>query len=198
MPLSAPAEREPLHRRRVECRGYRRRDGLWDIEGHLVDTKDYAFDNEHRGRIQPGEALHRMAIRLTVDDRLTIRRVEAVTDDGPYRICGAVTPALAVLEGERIGPGFRRTVAQKLGGRHGCTHLVELLGPVATAAFQTIYPVLARERGEVPGREPQGDRPPPLLNSCHVYADDGELVRRDWPRFYQGPAPAGEAGSDRT
>jgi len=32
MPLSQPAEREELHTRSIVIRGYRRRDGLYDIE----------------------------------------------------------------------------------------------------------------------------------------------------------------------
>ncbi|MGH7035691.1 MAG: DUF2889 domain-containing protein, partial [Stellaceae bacterium] len=51
MPLSAAAPREPIHTRQIECRGFRRADGLWDIEGHLIDTKSYAFQNEHRGEV---------------------------------------------------------------------------------------------------------------------------------------------------
>jgi Protein of unknown function (DUF2889). len=35
MPLSEPVDREPRHARRVTCDGYRRADGLWDIEAHL-------------------------------------------------------------------------------------------------------------------------------------------------------------------
>src|SRR3546814_9238527 len=83
MPLSPPAERDPIHVRRVECRGYRRADGLWDVEGHMTDVKAYAFDNEHRGRIEPGTPLHDIWLRLTLDDRMEIRAVEAVTDAAP-------------------------------------------------------------------------------------------------------------------
>ena len=55
MPLSPPAERERLHTRRYEFGGFRRKDGLWDIEGQLIDTKTYAFSNQYRGEIQSGE-----------------------------------------------------------------------------------------------------------------------------------------------
>ena len=34
MPLSPPVEREALHRRAIELNGYRRTDGLFDIEAH--------------------------------------------------------------------------------------------------------------------------------------------------------------------
>ena len=45
MPLSPPAPREPIHTRAIDLRGYRREDGLWDIEGHLTDVKCYDFES---------------------------------------------------------------------------------------------------------------------------------------------------------
>ena len=39
MPLSRAVPRDHIHTREIRCRGFRRRDGLWDIEGVLEDTK---------------------------------------------------------------------------------------------------------------------------------------------------------------
>jgi len=197
MPLSPPAPRRPLHTRRIECRGYRRDDGLWDIEGHLTDTKDYAFANAHRGTIEPGEPLHDMALRLTVDDDLTIVAAEAVTDAAPFGVCDAIAPAFARLEGLAIRPGFNRKVKELLGGVRGCTHLVDLIGPVATTAFQTIYPILQRERearGEA-SADRQG-RKPGLIDSCHAFAADGAIVRQRWPEWYTGPEAPPRVAAD--
>ncbi len=193
MPLSPPAEREPLHRRAIECRGYRRKDGLWDIEGHIVDTKSYSFPNRDRGEILAGEALHEMWIRLTIDDSMVVHEVEAVTDAGPYRVCPDITPAFQVLKGLRIAPGWTKAVRQRLGGAKGCTHLVELLGPVATVAFQTQVGLRMKALNALPE-----DRRPGVIDSCHAYRSDGEVVRRRWPRFYTGPdaVDAGKAVPD--
>ena len=38
MPLPSPAPRTHIHARTVRLDGYRRADGLWDIEGHLTDV----------------------------------------------------------------------------------------------------------------------------------------------------------------
>ena len=55
MPLSTSAPRQLMHNRAIECRGYQREDGLWDIEGHLVDTKTYPTSARDTGRArQPG------------------------------------------------------------------------------------------------------------------------------------------------
>jgi hypothetical protein len=182
MSLSPPASREPIHERVIDCRGYRRADGLWDIEGHLTDIKSYPFANAHRGEIRPGEPIHDMWIRLTLDDDLTVVAVEATTVAGPFAICGAIAPAFHKLEGLRVGPGWRKAVHARLGGVQGCTHLVELLGPIATTAYQTIHVWRARHEPAL-----ETDRPPPHLNSCHALARDGEIVREHYPRWYIGP-----------
>jgi hypothetical protein len=182
MPLTPAKPRETIHHRSVQCRGYRRDDGLWDIEGHLVDTKTYIFVNRERGEITPGEPIHEMWLRLTVDDDLVVHEIEAATDASPFGICGDVTERFKQLRGLKIGRGWRRKVMQLLGGVHGCTHLVELLSPVATTAFQTIFPIKSRRKdAHADGKKP------PMLDSCHALATDGEIVRLHWPRFYTGP-----------
>lgn len=197
MPLSAPAAREPIHTRRVTCQGYRRADGLWDIEGHLTDVKSYPFTTEERGRLEPGDPIHQMWLRLTVDDSLTVRAVEAVTEHSPYRACPSITPNFQALVGLRVAAGWTRAVKDRLGGPKGCTHLVELLGPLATTAFQTVFPILTREKAlkaKAEGRAPGSDgERPALLNMCHIFSSDGETVRTHWPDHYTGPRRDSEA-----
>src|SRR5215472_14521039 len=136
MPLSDPALRERLHTRQVECRGYLRDDGLWDIEGHMTDRKTYAFDNDERGNIAAGVPVHDMWVRVTLDDAMVITAIEAVTDASPFRMCPEITPNFQRLVGLSIRPGFLPKVKQLVGGAQGCTHIVELMGPIATTAFQ--------------------------------------------------------------
>jgi len=190
MPLSSPDAREHIHTRIVRCEGFRRADGLWDIEGHITDTKTYGFGNRERGKVPPGAPIHDMSIRITVDDALTIRAVEVVTDASPYRICGDVAPNFQRLVGLTIGRGFRRQVRERLGGTEGCTHLVELLGPVGTTAFQTVMPLARRdfEPGGETGADAATRRRPALLNSCYAFSDEREVVARQWPDFVARPA----------
>lgn len=194
MPLSPAVERELVHDRTVVCRGWRRRDGLWDIEGHLVDTKTYGFPNEYRGFVEAGQPIHDMWLRLTIDRDLTVVAAEAVTDSGPFPICPDIAPNFQRLVGLSIAGGWRRAVRERLGGADGCTHLVELLGPMATTAYQTIFGERSRERREAEARgEPipadNPDSKPRLLNSCHAFAETSPVVAKIWPRWYR---PAGD------
>jgi hypothetical protein len=201
MPLSPPAARQPLHTRRVVCQGFFREDGLWDIEGRITDEKSYEHANEWRGPLAPGDFVHDMSIRLTLDHKFTIVDVEAVTDKSPYRMCGDIAPDFKKLIGLRIAGGFHREVRARLGGVHGCTHIVELLGPVATTAFQTVSSRKASELNRA-YREKSGTLPPIadadaasakprrkpyMIDNCHAWASDSEVVKRWVPDFYSGP-----------
>jgi len=191
MPLPAPAERRHTHTRSVRLEGFEREDGLFDIEGHLVDTKTYSFPNHDRGEIQAGEPLHNMGLRLTIDFGFTVQAVEAYMDDTPFALCPTITPAFQALVGLTIGPGWNKKVRQKLGGIQGCTHLVELLAAMATAAFQTLYPVMVRRKAEAAGHTESGKATafdqPSLMNGCHVMDESGPLAKERWPAHYVDP-----------
>ena len=185
MPLSAPASRTPIHRRRIECRGYRRDDGMWDIEGHLIDTRDADLALRVEGRVvHAGEPVHEMSVRLTVDDTMTVRAVEACVDAVPTTICPGAVARMQVLVGMRIAPGWTNAVKLRLGGPQGCTHLMELMWPVATTAYQT----LASLRADTLLAPAQEGRKPGKIDSCWAYAADRAIVKRFWPEYYTGPA----------
>ncbi len=183
MPLPPPTERVTMHAREVVCRGYRRADGLWDIEARVTDRKGYAVHNDHR-TVEPGTPFHDMALRVTLDDSLLIHAIEACIDSGPHRICPAVTPNFQRLVGLRIATGFGPELRRLVGGVHGCTHLGELFGPLATAAIQTIHPL----RRGFSGADPAA-RPAPI-DTCHALAATGAVVAKYWPRFHVRPERA--------
>jgi hypothetical protein len=183
MPLSQASPREHLHSRDIRCRGYRRADGLWDVEAVLEDTKTYSFANHDRGGIVSGEPINCMHIRITVDDSLVVHAAEAVTEAAPFSLCGDITPVFDTLVGLRIGSGWRKAVRERMAGVHGCTHLSDLLlGPVTQTVMQTV--ALARSRRS--GASDDG-RKPPVIDTCHALAATSPVVAREWPAFYTGP-----------
>ena len=182
MPLSLPAKREHRHTREIQCFGYEREDGLWDIEGRITDVKTYSFENKDRGIVASGEPVHEMWVRLTVDDNLVIQSAEATTEASPFNICPAITSGVAALKGERIAPGWSKAVHRNIGGIKGCTHINQmLLGPVATTAYQTIVP-LNNSRN----KNKSVDSKPAIIDTCHAFAGDGDIVKSSWPDYYTG------------
>lgn len=184
MPLSSRADRKALHTRTVICQGFQRADGLWEVEGRIVDTKTYLWETNEGRKREAGTPLHDMSVRLTLDDDLVVLDVEACTDASPFAICPEAAPGMAALKGLRIAAGWNRAVKQALAGAAGCTHLMELLGPVATTAYQTIS-ALRRSRDNAVAAENQR---PKKIDSCYAYRSDSEVIARRWPQFYTGPA----------
>ena len=179
MPLSAPAPRTLKHSRTIVCEGFAREDGHWDIEAEIKDVKAYAFENEWRGTVTPDQALHRMLVRLTIDDSFLILAAEATIEDSPFESCPAIAPNLAGIVGLRIKGGWMQDVKKVFGGTLGCTHIFELLRTMATVAFQT-----ARGKSSVQRNLPAGQKPP-LLNSCHMFDENRPEVRARWPEYFE-------------
>jgi len=179
MSLSPPAPREPLHTRSVVCEGYRRVDGLYDLEARLVDTKSHAFALM-TGVRQAGEPVHDMSIRVTIDRAFTIHAVEAAMPAAPYPGgCETIEPAYAALVGANLASGFRKVVKDRLGSVRGCSHLTELVGHLPTAAVQMFA-------GLVP--EDDGRHKPFQLDRCHALESHSDTVRRWYPKWYRGAA----------
>ena len=182
MPLNEPVERELLHLRDIAVRGYRRADGLFDIEAEIADTKTYGFSVGYR-QVEPGDKLHNMFARMTIDETMTIVAAEASTEFGPFTTCGGGAETFGRLVGVVIRAGFLRDANARIGGIDGCTHIRELLQQMATVAFQTMFVLPARQKDDAAaaGR---------LVNTCHAYSAAGPVVKRRWPELYTGPDDA--------
>lgn len=186
MPLSQPVARKHVHTRAIDYRGYQRDDGLWDIEAHMTDVKTYAFKNNWRGEVQPGEPLHEMLLRVTIDDGFVIRDIEAVTDNSPFAMCPDITANYKSLIGIQMGAGWRKAIRQKVGGIDGCTHITELLFPMATVAMQTLWPLLRDRRDKADSDVSDSPRRPMVIDTCHAWASDSPVVRENAPKWYTG------------
>lgn len=181
--LPPPQPRRHLHTRRVTFEGYLREDGMWDIEARMGDEKTYVFDSSDRGSVPPGDRVHDMLIRVTLDDGMTIRAIETEMASSPFPECPRAEDPMQQMVGQTMGPGWRFAVDKALGATRGCTHMRELLFNMATAAYQTIFPYRSQKAREAGLPRPSGDRPPYHLGKCMSWDFDGPVVRRHYPEF---------------
>lgn len=197
MSLSTPAPRRHLHTRTIVCEGFHRDDGLWDIEGRIVDTKTYPYEEPDRGPRAPGDPVHHMAVRLTLDERMVVRAIEVDMPETPYSTCAGAAPAYQGLVGRQVGLGWRRAVNECVGGTRGCTHVRELLFPMATVAFQTMSGWKEQSQPQdAPEEMPAGAGGRPyFIDGCKSWAADGPMVARLYPRFAVRRETAGDAAA---
>ncbi len=196
MPLSESSNRKLAHTRVVTCTGHQRSDNLWDIEGRIIDTKPYGFANRDRGGwIKPDEALHDISIRLTINLDLEVMDAEAVIDASPYLYCQCVTSVAKNLIGLKIAPGWATQSKIAMGKNRGCTHLTELLGPIATTAIQTIVSEQMKHQKVATGKPTNTTEnshkrmKSPFIDSCHSLAAHSPVVELHWPDQYQPLLP---------
>jgi hypothetical protein len=169
-------DREELHFRQIDIRGFRRGDGLFEVEGRIVDRKTHDQETSLGRTIPAGNPIHDMGVRLVFDENMIVHDVKTFTDAAPYDACPAGGLVLQELKGLSMTSGWNKEVRNRLAKASSCTHLVELLGPLATVAFQTVS-VLRRSSPETHNTTGR----PAKIDSCYAYAADGELVRRLWP-----------------
>jgi hypothetical protein len=182
MPLPTPAaQRKHIHTRRIACEVYEREDGLWDVDANMVDTKTY--DTE-RGKA--GQPLHDMWVRLTLNDEMVIQNIESSMDAFPQATCPMAVHPMKELVGVKIGAGWQGEVRKRIGGALGCTHLRELLAPMATTAMQGMGSVL---RGRGTGKPRQGK------GTCYAKSDDAD--RAQYRQAFKERAAATPAASAR-
>lgn len=163
--------------------GYRRDDGLWEVEGSVKDVRSHDVAFSGGGSRAAGRPIHDMRIRLTVDRAAVIREIYASTEASPFSgVCDSITSRYQGLVGMRIGPGFRRQVREMLGGTKGCTHLTDLLLATGTVVMQTLADVT-----------PNSDSEPHFsLGGCHALDTSGEIVAKFHPRWYRKPVPVSD------
>ena len=177
--------RRELHERVIEMRGYARDDGRFDVEARLTDVKPFPFQVTVGPLRASREPVHEMWIRLTIESDLVVHEAVAATVHAPYLDCHAAPPSLAALVGLRIGGGWNREVRERLGGVRSCTHLVEMLAPMATTAIQS----LVKQVAEIPLPLKASGRPR-QIDTCHSMAAGRRAAALRWPDHYTGPRDA--------
>jgi hypothetical protein len=185
-------KRRLMHRRSVECLGYLRDDGLWEVEARLVDTKPFDRRDRDQGIRPAGDPVHDIRLRLAVDDTMTVRETGTTMFATPYPSCVDVEGILQRLVGERIGQGWRQAVRRKIGRLETCTHLAELLGPAVTTLFQAMSNGKDPEGRDSVDNHAAAKEPPFFIDGCYSWRKDGPNVAEFFPQFAT-KAPATDA-----
>lgn len=170
--------RRPLHTRTLEFHGFAREDGLFDIEGRLVDSKPFAFEGAFARARAANEPIHDMKVRLTLDQEFVVREACGSVESHPYPACARAATSLDEMVGARIAPGWRKEVHRRLAGTRSCTHVRELLVSLGTAAFQSLILEIRGENGTADGSHLEN-----LVDSCVAFARTGPVARIRWPHL---------------
>ena len=177
-----PAARQLVHERTVRFKGFSRDNGLWDIEGEIIDTKPTPWPTHGKGVLPPGEPLHHMRVTLTLDDALEVKAVALEMPSTPYAECHGTLAGVRKLVGASIASGWRKGVNDALGGVSGCTHVRELIINMGTAAYQTIGGEELKAKMLAPvTMVKKFEETPRYLGGCIALDLGGAVVARHYP-----------------
>ena len=184
--LNNAVTRKELHFRKIEMRGWERSDGLYEIEGHVTDQKPCIFTAVSGGRVVPaGEHIHDMGVKLVINREMLVLEASTFTTSAPYQDCMSAGTALQSIKGLRIASGWSSEIRRLLGGAQCCTHLMEILIPMGTTAFQSLTMIRQGEPDKL-----RANGTPTKVDSCYAYAANRAIVMQRWPDFYTGPKSA--------
>lgn len=186
-----PVARRQIHQREIKLQAFEREDGLVDLEALLEDVKPEPFA-AHSQVYPAGVPIHLMALRLTVDSRLTVVDVQAAMHRSPVPSqCPEATGTLQRLVGCNLLKGFRRAVAERMPTTERCAHLSELAALLPTLGVQA----LLQSKSSIDAEQTR----PLKIDGCHMWRADGALTMQYLPQWYTGPRtdsnPAPAAGT---
>jgi len=176
---------EVLHDREYRVRAYRKSDDLLLIRGAVRDQKPPGLYID----IDPEPmTIHHMQVDLEIAfPTLEIVGATVGIETHPSAACPSIEDHYGKLVGLSIARGFTHKVRELFGGPRGCTHTTALLQAMAPVAIQCMWSMRASQARRAGDSGGQAQEPTPEqrrmmwqtnLNTCHVWAEDGEQVQR--------------------
>ena len=174
---------EVLHDREYRVQSFRKSDSIMLIRGAVRDQKPPGLYID----IDPNPlTVHHMQIDIEVEfPSLEIVAAGVAFETHPHETCPIIVDHYSKLVGLSIARGFTHKVRELFGGPRGCTHTTALLQAMAPVAIQSTWSMRAAQaRGQdMPdmSKLPAEQRRMMWqmnLNTCHVWAEDGEQVQR--------------------
>ena len=178
-PEGVDASDQLIHERAYVVRAYRHGTDRLILRGSVRDQKPpglYIADDDEPLTI------HHMIVDLTIAiPSLEIVGAEAVLETHPHPTCKRIEDHYGNLVGLSIARGFTHKVRELFGGPRGCTHTTALLQAMAPVAIQSIWSfnmAQARSNGDGPLNTAEASKRALManVNTCHVWAEDGEHV----------------------
>lgn len=182
--LPPDPEFTPIHTRNYEVRAFKVSDTEILLRGAVRDDKPAGL--YVLGDLEP-LTIHHMVVDLRIAfPTMEILDANVQFNDFPHEECPGIAATYRQLIGLSIARGFNKQVRELFGGSRGCTHtsaLLQAMGPVAIQCAWSMRVSKTVEGGQSRGRE---EMTPDMremafrsnLNTCHIWDEDGEQVRK--------------------
>jgi hypothetical protein len=145
------------------------------VEGSLRDERPRPLKTPS-GETHQKDTIHHILVKMNVSlPQLEILSVCAEMIQIPNEACDGAKNSVNKLVGLPIKHGFTDAVRNLLANSEGCSHIMNLVLSMGSAAVQGAWSALSRQTGQ--------DKMPPIdenimINSCWLWREDGPLAAR--------------------
>jgi hypothetical protein len=175
----------PIHTRNYEVRAFKVNDNEILLWGAVRDDKPAGMYVQNDDEVL---TIHHMVVQLRISfPMMEILDASAELKEFPHHECPGIGIKYKGLIGLSIARGFTHKVRELFGGPRGCTHttaLLQAMGPVAIQCGWSMRVIKMNEAFEAGATRPEmtpeqremGFKS--NLNTCHIWDEEGEQVRR--------------------
>ncbi len=82
------------------------------------------------------DEFHNFVLEVTTDADLKIIDTKLHLNKGPYETCDGMHKLVQNVKGVKIEKGYNKTIAEIVGGKEGCTHLIDLFAEIGRGLIQ--------------------------------------------------------------
>jgi hypothetical protein len=171
-------KKELIHSRKIIVNCYETDAERFVVEGFLTDERLFPFNLHALGEKREAGLMHHIA--LTMELTIPQMRIVSVIAEMPVvpdAGCREIKEAVQRLDGRCIRPGFSNEVRELFRKEAGCLHLTNLILAMSSAAVQGLWCYLSRVREGASLSLPKADGSM-LINSCHMWRQDGPFVEK--------------------
>lgn len=169
---------KPVHTRGIEIATYPVKGQRVVVEGWLRDERLVEIYRHWDQKPRQTGPVHGLCVRLLVGGfPLEILDAEAQMPTVPTGQCVDIKDSVKKVIGTTITAGYSERVRNLIGGIEGCTHLTHLVVVMGPAALHGAWTVYAQNSRPAPKTLEEVEGLEYLINSCHLWAPDGVLVR---------------------
>lgn len=172
-------KKDLIQSRKITVNCYEMDEGVLTIEGSLIDERHCPYLIHALNERREAGPMHHIAMTMQLSvAQLKILSLAVEMPVVPDPGCRDVMDTLQTLTGRHIRPGFTSEVRKILGKQEGCLHLTNLLLAMGSAAIQGMWSYFSRIREAKVPPLPPGIDGEMLLNSCHMWRENGPFVEK--------------------
>jgi hypothetical protein len=172
-------KKELIQSRKISVNCYEMDEGVLTVEGSLIDERHCPYLIHALNERREAGPMHHIAMTMQLSvPQLKILSLAVEMPIVPDPGCRDVRDTVQRFIGCHIRPGFTSQVREILGKKEGCLHLTNLLLAMGSAAIQGMWSYFSRIRDAKAPPLPPGIDGEMLLNSCHMWREDGPFVQK--------------------